>query len=99
MDVNDVAKMILQGMTHREISDLYKNRYPDRRGYSERSVRRFCKLHDLHKPTGAYLDNIVKASVQEVKRSFCIDSPKQNMVNFTGWTYVWQKNAQRCSRI
>lgn len=69
MDVDQVARMIMQGMTHRDISDWYKNRFPARKGYSERSVRRFCKLHDIHKPSGTCLDNIVKASVQEVKRS------------------------------
>ena len=66
MDVNEVTEMVMKGMTHRDISDVYKNRFPMKSGFSERSVRRFCKLHDLHKPSGTLLDAIVKESVQEV---------------------------------
>lgn len=70
MDVDEVGEMVTRGMTHRYISEVYKNRFPARSGLSERSVRRFCLLHGLHKPRGVHLDNIVKASVLEVNVIF-----------------------------
>ena len=66
MDEKDVAEMILGGMTHQDISAFYKSKFPSRSGFSERSVRRFCKSHNIHKPSGAFLDTVVRDSVQEV---------------------------------
>ena len=66
MDATEVAEMIMKGMTDRDISHVYESRFPTRSGFSERSVRRFCKVHGLHKPSGAFLDTIVEESVREV---------------------------------
>ncbi len=64
--VDEVGEMVLRGMTHREISEEFKGRFPNMKGLSERSIRRFCQKHGLHKPRGADLDAIVKDSVEEV---------------------------------
>ena len=54
-------------MSHKKISEELQGRFPAMKGLSERSVRRFCLKHGLHKPRGADLDEIVKDSVKEVR--------------------------------
>ena len=66
MDPNKVAEMILQGKSHKDISNEYKRLFPAKKGFSERSVRRYCQKHGLHKPKGQDLDSIVEKSVTEV---------------------------------
>lgn len=67
MEIHNVTDMLLQGMSHKYISNVYSHRFPSKKGLSERSVRRFCKKHSLHKLNGTDLDNIVKKSVEEVR--------------------------------
>ena len=42
-----VRYMVRKGYTHKAISDYYRNLYPDRRGFSTRNVRRFCKIRGI----------------------------------------------------
>ena len=67
MEPHEVGDMVLQGMTHREISEEFASRFPAMKGLSERSVRRFCQKQGIHKPRGADLDEIVRDSVEEVR--------------------------------
>ena len=71
MEPNEVAGMVLRGMSHREISKELKSRFPHAvKGLSERSVRRFCQKHCLHKPCSADIDEIVRDSVLEVRQAY-----------------------------
>ncbi|XP_065826874.1 uncharacterized protein [Oscarella lobularis] len=48
VDEDDVRAYIAQGFTHDKISDLLTGQFPSVRGFSARSVRRYCKEHDIH---------------------------------------------------
>jgi len=52
--------MVRNGMTHLEIANYYRQLYPDQRGLSERSFRRYCKTYNITKITDTELDNIVR---------------------------------------
>ena len=66
MELEEVTEMVLRGMTHKQISEELQRQFPSSKGLSKRSVRRFCKEHDIHKPRGPDLDAIVSDSVEEV---------------------------------
>lgn len=40
--------VVTQGKTHSEVSLLLKEAFPDKRGLSSRSVRRFCSENGIH---------------------------------------------------
>ena len=48
VDEDDVRAYIAQGLTHAQISDNLKEQFPEIKGFSERSVRRYCHEHDIH---------------------------------------------------
>ena len=55
--------------SHRQISEILKSKYPNRKGLSERSVRRFCKDRGISKRANLSdesLDDMVKESVRKV---------------------------------
>ena len=66
MELEEVPKMVLCRMTHKQVSEELQRHFPFSKGLSERSVRRFCKEHDMHKLRGPDLDVIVSDSVEEV---------------------------------
>ena len=41
--------------------------FPSRKGLSERSVRRFCKLHGLTKMDDEEVNEVVEQAVEEVE--------------------------------
>ena len=41
--------MVRRGYTHKGILDYYRNLYLDRRSFSTRNVRRFCKIRGITK--------------------------------------------------
>ena len=47
-----VSTMVLKGMTHKQISEELQRRFPSARGFSKRSVRRYCAEHNIHKLKG-----------------------------------------------
>ena len=66
MDYSEVAEMVQRGLTPQKIGQFYQRRYSISRGFSERSVRRFCHAHGVHKPKGDEHDEVVEESVKEV---------------------------------
>lgn len=66
MDCDEVKEMVKQGFTHRNISEIYQSRFPGKKGFSQRSVRRFCHTHGIIKPKDDVLDMIVRESVKKV---------------------------------
>ncbi|KXJ27882.1 hypothetical protein AC249_AIPGENE2896 [Exaiptasia diaphana] len=58
-----------QKKTHYEISEILQKRFPNERGFSERSVRRFCNENNISKRSGvdeAELHRMVKDVVSKV---------------------------------
>lgn len=63
-------KVTEERKTHKQISDELKQMYPGVSGLSSRSVRRFCKLHDIHSMSllsDADLDRVVSSSIAKVR--------------------------------
>ena len=65
---DEVQMMVYKGMTHKQISAELQIRFPGTRGFSERTVRRFCERHGIHKPRGLKLDQLVEEATQEVSK-------------------------------
>lgn len=67
---NFVRALIVEGRwTHKQVSNLLK-KYPDRRGLSEVSVRRYCEVRHIHKTsrlTDDQLDVVVNNALCQVK--------------------------------
>lgn len=46
-DENAVREMVRRGVSHEDISQYYQNIFPGRRGLSQRSVRRYYRVHNI----------------------------------------------------
>ena len=69
----EVTQLVKEGRTHKDISSLLRSRHPAERGYSERSVRRFCATHRIHYRSGlaeSELDHLLSGAVQSVGNSY-----------------------------
>ena len=64
---SEVSNMVLKGMTHKQISEELRSRFPSARGFSERSIRRYCAEHNIHKLKGPDLDVAVRQATEEVR--------------------------------
>lgn len=63
-----------ENKTYIQISELLQKRFPNERGFSERSVRRYCKETGISKRSGvdeAELYDIVADTVAKVSISEC----------------------------
>ena len=56
VDVEEIRGMIQRGLSHLQISGHLKELYPDQRGISERSVRKYCKRNRITKITDHELE-------------------------------------------
>ena len=56
---NWVGNLIRQGHSHESISSYLQDLYPNTRGISSRSVRRYCRNHGITRLTDEELDEIV----------------------------------------
>ena len=63
-----IEALLKRNYTMQEISDLLRKRNPNVRGFSLRSVQRFCQDHDLspREITNTELQNIVRQAVEKV---------------------------------
>lgn len=61
-----VRKWRKDGLTYREISEKLQQLFPHRRGFTERSVRRYCKEKGIRKMDEQEIDGVVGAAVEEV---------------------------------
>ena len=66
MDISTVAKYRKDGHSYKEISRQLQQMFPYQRGFSERTVRRYCKEHGLEKMDEAEIDEVVSEAVREV---------------------------------
>lgn len=67
MDVSVVTEWRKKGMTYKEISQELQDASPHTKGFSERSVRRFCKENGIEKMNDIEVDGIVEEAVKEVR--------------------------------
>ena len=61
--------ILQRGMTHAQIAVELQARYPGERGFSERSVRRFCASHGITSSSGLsdlHLDKVVASGIAKV---------------------------------
>ena len=49
-----------RGCTHKKISDYYQTLHPNTRGYSERSIRRFCGTYNIRRISDVEIDNCIE---------------------------------------
>jgi len=60
-----------QAKTHKEVSEILRQRYPGVEGLSERSVRRFCATNNIQRHdsglTSVDLDNVVASAIAKVR--------------------------------
>ena len=66
VDKDMVVTWIKNGCTIQWISEELQKQYPDRRGWSARSVRRFCQKENITRTTENEIDEVVAQSVDEV---------------------------------
>ena len=69
LDVNFVRDLFLRRKkTHAEISNTLKQMYPDEKGFSERTVRRFCLNNNIVRDriTTDELEEHVRTAVKQV---------------------------------
>ena len=76
-DVDFVRDLYLdRKKTHAEISNILKQMYPGEKGFSERTVRRFCLNNNIvrNRMTTDELEGHVRAAVQQVSCKGTISS-------------------------
>ena len=68
VDKGFIKALLKRSYTMQEISDLLRKRNPNVRGFSLRSVRRFCQDHDLspREIANSELQNIARQAVEKV---------------------------------
>lgn len=70
--INEIVQWV-KGRTHQDISSFLRSLHPTERGYSARSVRRFCAIHGIHYCSGlteSEVDRIVSVAVRSVGNSY-----------------------------
>ena len=73
-----ILKRRAEGCTYPEISDELRRKFPQQRGYSSRSVRRFCEEHAIRRSSRlsqSSLKKVVATAVSQVRKLHCELSP------------------------
>lgn len=72
VDIDWVRRLVVdECKTHRDISEILKNNVPaweSHRGFSERSVRRFCEKHNIHYRSGLDMNSLAMLTKNTVKQ-------------------------------
>ena len=58
-DISAIRDLVRKGNNHRQISDILKEIYPGKTGFSERSICRLCSKYGIRKLTDGEIDGIV----------------------------------------
>ena len=67
-NINVIRSQIKANKKYKEISNLFKQRFPEvRRGFSERNLRLFCSKHGISKLNEAEIDAVIQQCVSEVR--------------------------------
>ena len=65
----EAVRELLQNHTLKEVSNILQTEFPNQRGLSVKSIKRFCQAHGIAKRnivTDDELDQIVESSVRQV---------------------------------
>ena len=65
----ETVRELVKNNTLEDVSDILQMRFPNQRGLSIKSIKRFCQKHRIQKRnrvTDDELDQLVQASVQQV---------------------------------
>jgi hypothetical protein len=65
----EAVRELVQNHTLDEVSDILQTEFPNQRGFSIKSIKRFCQAHGIAKRklvTDDELDQIVESSVRQV---------------------------------
>ena len=69
-NINVIRSQIKANKTYKEISNLFKQRFPEVRSvFSERNLRLFCSKHGISKLNEAEIDAVIEHCVSEVRIS------------------------------
>ena len=73
LQVGDVEELIKAGSSYEEISNTLKTRFPGKRGFSVRSIKRFCSANGLStRVQTEFIVNEVTKAINEVFRHLFI---------------------------
>ena len=64
-----ITELRAEGKSYREISECLHTMFPGYRGFSDRSIRRFCEKRGIHRSArlkGSDLNRVVATAVKEV---------------------------------
>ena len=63
-----VIETFKRGFTYQEVSDELKERYPEKRGFSVPSIKRFCSKNGISsRVSNHFVSSLVFAAVKEVR--------------------------------
>ena len=62
-DISAIRDLVRKGNNHRQISDILKEIYPGKTGFTERSIRRLCSKYGIRKLTDGEIDGIVSRMI------------------------------------
>ena len=62
-DISAISDLVWKGNNHRQISDILKEIYPSKTGFSERRIRRLCSKYGIRKLTDGEIDGIVSSMI------------------------------------
>jgi len=60
-DPEFIRKLVKEGRSYQNISDMLKEMHPDTRGLSERSVRRYCNENGISYRSGLNQEELTEA--------------------------------------
>ena len=84
LDEATVRLLVRRGCTHKKISDSYQTLYPNTRGYSERSIRRFCRAYNIRRISDVEIDNRVENFISLYGHGYG-RSMMQGSIRYTLW--------------
>lgn len=67
-----VSKKIEELKTHKQISDELRQLYPNVRGLSARSVRRFCDTHEIYRSSKLSNKDLDRAVLTSIGKVMCL---------------------------
>lgn len=67
-------KVVSEQWTHKKLSDFFQQTYPGEKGFSVRSLERFCSERDIHKTPRIRSDDL-DVAVDDAIKKVCVRIP------------------------
>ena len=90
----DILRLLENGATYSDVSHELRYRFPNIRGLSSRTVRRFCNEHHIsrgrshNRISEDELNHLVSVGISEVS----FDCYNQSFMFTKGWLKLWTKD-------